>query len=194
MTKQQKYPSNLTDEQIEFSKQFLPVASGFGRPRLEIGQVLNAIFYVVVGGIAWRMLPKDFPKWKSVYHYFWKWRRSGDWERVYNAVGELERIRQGREKEASAGSLDSQSVKKVGGKQEPRGSDGGQKITGRKRHLLVDTRGLPIALKVTAASEGDQAGGRSLFASSREKLKNLKKIWVDGTYRGVEWHAEVKED
>jgi transposase len=140
------------------------------------------------------MLPKDFPKWKSVYHYFWKWRRSGDWERVYNAVGELERIRQGREKEASAGRLDSQSVKNGGGKQEPRGSDAGKKIAGRKRHLLVDTRGLPIALKVTAASEGDQAGGRSLFASSREKLKNLKKIWVDSPYRGVDWHAEVKED
>ncbi len=72
MTKQQKYPSNLTDEQIEFIKQFLPVSSGFGRPPLEIAQVLNAIFYVVVGGIAWRMLPKDFPGWKSVYHYFWR--------------------------------------------------------------------------------------------------------------------------
>ncbi len=194
MTKQQRYPSSLTDEQVEFIKQFLPVSSGFGRPRLEIARVLNALFYVVVGGIAWRMLPKEFPKWKSVYHYFWKWRRSGDWERIYNALRELERLRQGREKAASAGSLDSQSVKNVGGKQESRGYDAGKKITGRKRHLLVDTIGLPIALKVTAASASDQAGARSLFAENKGKLKNLKKVWVDGTYRGVEWHLEVKEE
>jgi len=194
MTKQQRYPTDLTDEQVEFIKQFLPVSSGFGRPPLEIGRVLNAVFYVVVGGIAWRMLPKDFPKWKSVYHYFWKWRRSGDWEKIYNALRELERVRQGRKPEASAGSLDSQSVKNVSGKQEARGYDAGKKITGRKRHLLVDTIGLPIALKVTAASESDQAGARSLFAENKEKLKNLKKVWVDGTYRGAEWHAEVKEE
>ena len=83
----------------------------------------------------------------------------------------------------------------MGGKQEAHGrSDAGKKITGRKRHLLGDTSGLPIALKVTAASESDQAGARSLFAGSREKLKDLKKIWVDGTYCGVDWYAEVKKE
>ncbi len=194
MTKQQKYPTDLTDEQIEFIKQFLPVSSGFGRPPLDIGQVLNAIFYVVVGGIAWRMLPKDFPNWKSVYHYFRKWRRSGDWERIYNALREVEPVRQGRAAEASAGSLDSQSVKNVGGKQAARGYEAGKRITGRKRHLLVDTLGLPIALTVTAASASDQAGARTLFAEKSEKLQNLKKVWVDGTYRGAGWHAEVKEE
>ena len=194
MTKQQKYPTDLTDEQVEFIKQFLPVSNGQGRPSLNIGEVLNALFYVVVGGIAWRMLPKDFPRWKSVYHYFWKWRRSGDWERIYNALRQLERVRQGRAPEASAGSLDSQSVKNVGGKQEQRGYDAGKRITGRKRHLLVDTIGLPIAVKVTAASASDQAGARRLGVENKEKLTNLKKIWVDGTYRGVEWHAEVKAE
>lgn len=194
MTKQQKYPSSLTDEQIEFIKQFLPKSSNFGRPSLEIAQVLNAIFYVVVGGIAWRMLPADFPNWKSVYHYFWKWRRSGDWERIYQALRQLERERQGRREEASAGSLDSQSVKNVGGKQEARGYDAGKKITGRKRHLLVDTIGLPIAIKVTAASQSDQAGAKALFAENTEKLKNLKKVWVDGTYRGVQWHEQIKDE
>lgn len=194
MTKQQKYPSNLTDEQIEFIKQFLPASSKMGRPSLDLVQVLNAIFYVVVGGIAWRMLPSDFPNWKSVYHYFWKWRRSGDWQRIYEALRSLERLRQGRAEEASAGSLDSQSVKNVGGQQEARGYDAGKKITGRKRHLLVDTLGLPIALKVTSAAESDQAGAKILFAENKEKLTNLKKVWVDGTYRGAEWHAEVKDE
>ncbi|MCY7345624.1 MAG: IS5 family transposase, partial [Pyrinomonadaceae bacterium] len=105
-----------------------------------------------------------------------------------------ERERQGRRKEPSAGCLDSQSVKNVGGEQEARGYDAGKKITGRKRHLLVDTIGLPIAVKVTAASESDQAGARKLFSEERDKLKSIKKVWVDGTYRGVEWHAEVKAD
>jgi len=194
MTKQQKYPSDLTDEQIEFIKQFLPASSNLGRPSLEIRQVLNAIFYVVIGGIAWQMLPKDFPNWKSVYHYFWKWRCSNDWERIYNALRELERLRQGRTAAASAGSLDWQSVKNVGGKQEARGYDAGKKITGRKRHLLVDTIGLPIALKVTQAGESDQRGAKTLFAEKKEKLKSVKKVWVDGTYRGEEWHAEVKAE
>ncbi len=194
MTKKQKYPSDLTDEQVEFIKQFLPESSGFGRPSLDIHQVLNAIFYVIVGGIAWRMLPTDLPNWKSVYHYFWKWRKSGEWKRIYQALRQIERLRQGREKQASAGCLDSQSVKNVGGKQEARGYDAGKKITGRKRHLLVDTLGLPIAVKVTAASESDQAGARILFAENQEQLKGVKKIWVDGTYRGEDWHKEVLRD
>jgi len=175
MTKEESYPTNLTDEQFEFIKQFVPESSNFGRPCLNLRQVLNALFYVVVGGIAWRMLPKDLPKWKSVYHYFWKWRKSGDWKRIYDALCELERLRHGKQKEASAGYLDSQSVKNVGGKQEARGYDAGKKITGRKRHLLVDTLGLPIAVKVTAASESDQAGARILFAENREQREEREK-------------------
>ncbi len=194
MTKKQKYPSDLTDEQVEFIKQFLPESSDFGRPSLDIRQVLNAIFYVIVGGIAWRMLPTDLPNWKSVYHYFWKWRKSGEWKRIYQALREVERLRQGREKQASAGCLDWQSGKNVGGKQEARGYDAGKRITGRKRHLLVDTLGMPMVVKVTAASESDQAGARVLFAENREQLKSVKKIWVDGTYRGEDWHKEVKRD
>ena len=194
MTKEESYPSDLTDEQFEFIKQFVPESSNFGRPCLNLRQVLNALFYVVVGGIAWRMLPKDLPKWKSVYHYFWKWRRSGEWQRIYDALRQLERQRLGKQTEASAGCLDSQSVKNVGGKQEARGYDAGKRITGRKRHLLVDTLGLPIAVKVTAASASDQAGARILFAENKEKLKSVKKIWVDGTYRGEDWHKEVKRD
>lgn len=194
MTKEESYPTNLTDEQFEFIKQFVPESSKFGRPCLNLRQVLNALFYVVVGGIAWRMLPKDLPKWKSVYHYFWKWRKSGEWKRIYDALHELERLRQGRQTEASAGCLDSQSVKNVGGKQQERGYDAGKRITGRKRHLLVDTLGLPIAVKVTSASASDQAGARSLFAENKEQIKSVKKIWVDGTYRGAEWHKEVKRD
>lgn len=193
MTKKQKYVTDLTDEQVEFIKQFLPPSSGLGRPALEIRQVLNALFYVVVGGIAWRMLPADLPPWKSVYHYFWKWRKSGEWQRIYAALHALERQRQGKAPAASAGCLDSQSVKSVGGKQAARGYDAGKKITGRKRHLLVDTLGLPLALKVTSAAISDQAGARELLATNKEQISSLTKIWVDGAYCGTAWHAEVQQ-
>ena len=125
MTKKESYPSDLTDEQFEFIKQFLPKSNQFGRPSLDLRQVLNALFYVVVGGIAWRMLPKEFPCWKSVYHYFWKWRKTNDWQRIYEALHELERVRQGKAAKPSAGCLDSQSVKNVGGRQPARGYDAG---------------------------------------------------------------------
>ncbi len=117
---------------------------------------------------------KIFPVGSRFIIIFGAWRRSGDWERIYQALRELERLRQGREKEASAGSLDSQSVKNVGGKQQLRGYDAGKKITGRKRHLLVDTLGLPIALKVTAASDSDQAGARAFICREQRETEELE--------------------
>ena len=194
MTKEQKYPTDLTDAQWEYISPFLPVSNGQGRPPLDIRQVLNALLYLLIGGIPWRLLPNDFPNRKSVYHYFWKWRKDGTWGRIYEALYKCERERQGRAPEASAGCLDSQSVKNVGGAQEARGYDAGKKITGRKRHLLVDTLGLPIAVKVTAASVSDQAGARELLAEMKDKVLHLQKIWVDGTYRGADWHAAVQKD
>ena len=194
MMKKQKYPTNLTDEQVEFIKEFLPVSNGQGRPPLNIREVLNALFYEVVGLIsvadaAWRI----FPIGNQFIIIFGVGGERGDWERIDDALHELERLRQGRGGEPSAGCLDSQWVKNVGGEQEARGYDAGKKITGRKRHLLVDTIGLPMAVKVTAERESDQAGARKLFAEAKDKLKNIQKIWVDGTYRGEEWHTEVKQ-
>lgn len=192
--KKQTYPTDLTDEQWEFIKQYLPAAKETGRPRLDLRVVLNALFYVVVGGIAWRMLPHEFPAWKSVYHYFWLWRKSGVWQQIYEALFGLERVRQGRSPAPSAGCLDSQSVKNVGGKQAERGFDAGKKVTGRKRHVLSDTLGLPRAVLITAASASDQAGAKQLLAENQAQLQGLQKVWVDGTYRGQDWHAEVKQE
>ena len=194
MKQEQKYPTDLTDEQFEYIKPFLPLSNGTGRPPLDVRQVLNALFYVLIGGIPWKMLPNDFPKRKSVYHYFWKWRKDGTWDNIYEALYICERKRQGRAPQATAGCLDSQSVKNVGGGQEARGYDAGKKITGRKRHLLVDTLGLPIGVKVTGANVSDQAGAKELFAEIKDKLVQMQKIWVDGTYRGVDWHAAVKQE
>src|SRR5215213_2881516 len=188
----QLYPTDLTDTQWDLSKELLPPAKPGGRPRtLDMRQVLNAILYVVVGGIKWRMLPREYPKWKSVYHYFRQWRDSGVWQRMHDPLRARVRQEAGRHKHPTAGCLDSQSVKttELGGE---RGYDSGKQVKGRKRHLRVETLGLLMAVLVTAASVSDPAGARLLFARLGGACKKLRLIWVDGTYRGqlVEWVSQ----
>jgi putative transposase len=188
----QHYPTDLTDSQWDIIQEFIPPAKSGGRPRsLDMRMVVNAILYVVVGGIQWRMLPREYPKWQSVYGYFRDWKHVGIWRRIHDTLRAKLRQRSGRHKHPTAGCLDSQSVKttSVPG---PRGFDKGKRVNGRKRHILVDTLGLLMAIIVTPASVQDPAGARLLLAKLSGACKKLRRVWVDGGYRGqlLDWVAE----
>ncbi len=157
------YPTDVSDRQWDCIKDLIPVAKAGGRPRtLNMRQVINAILYVVVSGAQWRMLPHDYPKWQSVYHYFRQWRDDGSWHRIHDTLRAEVRRQAGRHKHPTAGCLDSQSVKTT---QIPgvRGYASSKQVNGRKRQLLVNTLGLVLAVVVTAASVSDPAGARLLF-------------------------------
>lgn len=185
----QRYHTDLSDFEWAVLAPHFPPAQLTGRPRCHsYREILNAIFYLLRSGCAWRLLPRDLPPWKTVYHYFRLWRLSGLWEQLNTALRQRLRVQMGREPHPSAGIVDSQSVKTtgVGG---PRGFDGGKKINGRKRHLLVDTQGLLIRVVVHPADVPDCDGIRLVLAEGPDLSPRLSHLWMDGSYkgRGKEW-------
>src|SRR5215212_9098688 len=139
------YSTNLSDAEWGCLKSYLPVPNKRGRPRLHSPRkILNAVFYILKSGCPWRLLPREFPPWETVYFWFRKWRVDGTWERLNAALREHLRTQLGRNPHPSEGIVDSQSAKTTGVGGEQRGYDGGKKIRGRKRHLLVDTEGLVL--------------------------------------------------
>jgi putative transposase len=142
MSSRSPYATDLSDEEWWILEPLIPEAKPGGRPRAhETRELLDAIFYAVRGGCAWRLLPHEFPPWQTIYHYFRTWRLDGTWERINSVLRERVRAMAGREAMPSAAIMDSQSARTTekGG---ARGYDGAKKINGRKRHLLVDTGGL----------------------------------------------------
>ena len=189
------YPSNLTNEQWELLSELIPAAKPGGRKRsVEMQAVINAIFYILCAGCAWRLLPHDFPKWQSVYHYFRQWRIDGTWQKIHERLREWVRVSQNREPSPTEAIMDSQTVETATMVSKQVGFDSGKKIKGRKRHLLVDTLGLLMVVVITAASVSEQAGAKQVLlklAQLRERFHRLIPIWVDAGYRGKDFQHWV---
>ena len=193
----QAYDTDITDEQWEILEPLLPPAKQGGRPRtVDMRDIINALFYILSAGCAWRLLPHDLPPWQTVYYYFRQWNQDQTWQEINDHLREGIRLTEAREANPSAACLDSQSVKTGGLIEKDIGFDGGKKIKGRKRHQLVDTLGLLIVVVVTAANVTDYEGARAVLAQlhdKRQRVPRLCRIWVDGGYRGLDFMKWVMD-
>lgn len=191
IAKKGQFDSDLTDAQWALLEPLLPKPCARGRPPTDRRRVLNAILYVVKGGIQWRLLPSPFPPWQTVYHIFRQWACNGTWEALNDLLRACVRQTHGKRCRPTAASLDSQSVKS-----DPHGGavgfDAGKRIKGRKRFLLVDTLGLVLGVLVTAAHVPERAGAQSLLGRVLHYFSWLRKLWVDAGYSGPDFAQWVR--
>jgi putative transposase len=198
------YPTDLSDAQWTRLQSYLPIPKAEGRPRTHsLRDVLDAIFYVLKSGCHWRLLPHEFPPWSTVYYHFRRFRLNGLWHLILKELHAAERKRVGKDPQPTAAIVDSQSVKTTEESAHPSGYDAHKNLKGRKRHLLVDTLGLPLSVYVTSADVQDRVGAQCLLAGLKPFVPRLKKIWADGAYTGEKlarwceeqgrWELEIVE-
>ncbi|WP_327411478.1 IS5 family transposase [Streptomyces sp. NBC_01233] len=185
-----RYPSDMTDAEWAAVRPLLAVPAWFqgrgGRPEGYCHrQLLDAIRYLVAGGISWRAMPSDFPAWARVYAFFRRWREHGLIAEFHDRLRGTVREREGREAEPTAGIIDAQSVQAAATvPAASHGYDGGKKVPGRKRHIVTDTLGLLLAVAVTAANIGDRDAAAGLLMRLRRLHRDITLVWADGGYTG----------
>jgi putative transposase len=181
MKTESKYPSDVTNRQWQLIRQLLPRRSRLGRRPIDRRRIINAILYVVRTGCQWRMLPQDFPSWSTVYGIFWRWRNDGTWQKIHDALREKVRRAAGKKSTPTVAIVDSQSIRTAEGGEE-RGYDAAKKITGRKRHVAVDTLGLLLAIVVHGADWQDQDGAKWVIEKLGAQFHRIKVVFGDIAY------------
>jgi putative transposase len=185
----QSYPTNLSNSQWQIISKFLDLRRS---RQYDLREVVNAILYLVKTGCQWRMLPNDFPKWTAVYYYFNRMKITGTLERIHECLVKKIREADGRNEQPTVGIIDAQSVKNTLVSCESKGFDAGKKIKGIKRHIIVDSLGLVLAVMVHSAGIQDRDGSKEVIQQLLNKWERIVKIFGDGGYRGqlIEWVKE----
>ena len=183
-TRRRPYPSDLSDAEWALLEPLLASLERRGRPpKWSTRRIADAVFYLLRSGCAWRMLPREYPPWQTVYYHFRKWRRDGRLQQAHDRLRATVRESECRDRDPSGAVLDSQVVKTTGVGGPERGYDGAKRLSGRKRHLLVDTGGLVLSARVHAASLHDRDGAQGLLTDELKKeLPQLELVWADGAY------------
>ncbi len=193
------YPSDISRQQFSKIERILESSRKKTKPRtVDLYDVFCGVLFILKSGSQWRMLPVDLPKWRTCYEYFKKWSEPPDTDSgsileqaLKELVGEI-RQKDGRNEKTSFCIVDAQSVKNTD-TAENKGYDAGKKVSGIKRHIAVDTKGLPHAVHITTANITDRAGALEAFSKHKENLCDVLNVLVDGNYSGEKFAGSVQE-